>query len=633
MIVSSRTGRARGFVLALWLLAGSGALPLAAPANPSSPAPRRLNLLLITAEGLRPDRLGCYGGKQAIATPHVDALAAEGRLFEQVLTSSVSSVPAVASLLTGRTPFEHQVWDDHYRNRLPASALTLAERLKQEGYATAAFVATSRLWAGRGLDQGFDLYQDGYRPPADGVWKLSQRTGSAVVAGAKSWIEGLGGGPFFLWIHFIDPSAPTPPPEKDQEAAWAAYAAHVQDFDARLGEVVEILEKKKLWDSTVAILTSDHGLGLGEHGETRSGIFLYDSTVRVPLIVRTPAGDFRRGSRSADLAGTVDVFPTVERLLSLDPAPGSAGRDLFANAPAVPAVYYSAALLGREVFGWAPLELMARGSQRLIAGAADEFYDVSADPRQEKDLGAVFKTGVLVLKEARRRMAAASPFPPAHFLAGRGLPSDLSKRLREKGYVNPTAERAKARALPDPRRFASSLPILEMANLAVELKKEYALVDERERLAQTDPEGLFPLLHVAGLMMDLEAAEPQSGEGFSGAAALLKEAQKTFPLEPDVYHRLGHLAIFRKEYSDAELFMKAAAELSPQYPTEVSYDLACAYALRGKKAAAIEELRHAIRLGFRDASHISADPDLRALRADPSYKRLMAEEFPASIGR
>ena len=628
-----RNLRAAGWILAAVLL--SGAAPETRPAAPSAAASARPNLLLITVEGLRPDRLSCYRAPGAVSTPNMDGLAAEGRLFEQVLTPSPSSLPALSGLLTGQTQFQHRVWDDAYRNRLSPDAFTLAERLKKEGYKTAAFVATSRLAAERGLDQGFDLYQDGTTPPATGVWKLVQRPGSKLVPAAKSWLEGVGGDPFFLWLHFIETMVPALPAQNGSVAAAeaASYARRVRQIDARVGDLITVLKERALYENTVVVLTAAHGLALGEHGESRAGVFLYDGTVRVPLLIKTLPGDPKKGSRTGDLAGLVDLFPTLERLLKVPPTPGLPGRDLLAQAPSASPAYYSVALMGREVFGWSPQELVASGTRRLISGAAVELYDVASDPRQEKDLSAGAAVHVRAMQDLRKRLSGGLPLPPPHFLPDRGLSADISKRLVAMGYVAPTLENARARRLPDPRLRISALRLLEISNLAVEMEGFPALAQVGDPLLKEDPDGLFTLINVARLRMAQEEAGDAGGEGIAAARALLKTAQKRYPLEAETFHILGHLAFPGKEFSDAEVFLKAAWELSPRFPSEVSYDLACVYTLQGRKEAAVAELQKAIRLGFRDSAHIASDPDLEGLREDPAYKRLIQDEFPPASGR
>jgi arylsulfatase A-like enzyme len=601
--------------------------PAAKPAGPSRPS-----LILITSEGLRPDRLACYREKNATATPNIDSLAAEGRLFDQVLASSTSSVASLATLFTGRTPFQHQVWDDHYRNHLAPGPLTLAQRLKKAGYRTGAFVATSRLEADRGLDRGFDLYQDGTLVPPDGVWKLIQRLGPKLTPGAKSWIEGAGEGPFFLWMHFIETSIPAghTQTQSAEAAESTSYAKRVAQFDAQVGEIMKILKDAGRYESSVIVVTADHGMGLGEHGEWRAGIFAYDTTIRVPLVIKTPSGDPGKGTRSHDLAGTVDLFPTLERILRLSPTPGLSGRDLLSSPPSPAPAYYAVSLMGREIFGWSGQELVARGSRRLITGSATELYDVASDPGEEKNLAASSASEVRALQEQRTRLSGGTTVPSAHFQPGTGLPQEMAKRLAAFGLASPTPGNARARILPDPHRFVSGLHLLEIAAPGVDLIGFPAIKEVRAELLKDDPEGLFTLSNISQLDF---AQDGQTPGKLPEVAAFVRIFQKIYPLEPESYHMLGHIAAAQAKYGDAELLFKAAGSLGPRNPAEVSYDLACAYAREGKKETALSELRKSIRLGFKDAPHISIDPDLDSLRQDPAFKSLIREELPAAQGQ
>jgi arylsulfatase A-like enzyme len=611
----------------LLLAAASAFLPSGVQSwSASPPAKARPNLVLITAEGLRPDRLGCYAGKLPAVTPNIDSLAAEGRLFEQVVTSSVSSLPAMATLLTGRTPFEHQVWDDHYRNHLPADVVTLAERLKKQGYRTGAFIASSRLDARRGLDRGFDIYQDGYSAPPDGTWRLLQRAGAALVPGAKSWLEGVGETPFFLWVHFAEPAKPPPYSQNGMEDP-QIYKEQVDRLDVQVGDLLKILKDRNLYDASIITLTADHGMALGEHGEARAGIFLYDSTVRIPLIIKTHR-DALKGKRVPELAGLVDVFPTLERLLQLASTPGLEGRDLLASGPPSRSAYYAVALRGREIFGWAPLEMIARGTMRWISGSATELYDVAADPLQQKDLSGSSTGPSQELARERQRISRGAPLPPPHFLPSGEIPAALIQELTGLGYASPTSEKAKGRILPDPRKSLPHLRMMEFASLGEEIVGPVAVAPLVDDLVREEPQGLFALLMAARVKMSAVADKKE--EGIKAAKAHLKTAQALYPREAEVYHWLGHLAFLEEKYRPAELFETIAARLSPRYPWEISYDLACALARQGKKPQALAELRRAIQLGYRDGKHIAADPDLESLREVPAFKSLMQEEFHAA---
>ena len=600
--------------------------------NPASGLPAKAvagpSFVLITVEGLRPDFLSCYARGRGKPTPNIDRLAAEGRLFEQVVTPSVSSLPSLATVLTGRTPFQHQVWDDDYRNRLDEAETTLAERLRAKGYRTAAFLGTSRAVAGRGFEQGFDIYQDGYVPPARGTWKLFLRSAKLVMPGARSWLVGIGEGPFFLWLHLVDPGVPahgtaTQPAGETP----ATYTERLSLLDAEIGRLLDLLKSRKDYESLVIVLTADHGFGLGEHSEPRSGLFLYEATLRVPLILRIGGKDAEKGKRHPELAGLIDFHPTVERLLGLASTPGLSGRNLLGATPPSAPAYQATALKGREVYGWAGREALAQGKWRLILGPDTELFDVAADPAQKKDLSASQPGEVARLKELSGVLAGGASIPPAHFLEGSAPPEPMGARLKQLNLTPPSLSKARSRPLPDPKRFKDSLPLLEEMLLRTEVIGFTALRQVREPLLQGDPEALFPLLGVGSLEIEGDA------EARKRAAELLRTAQRVYPLEPEVYHSLGHLAFPEKRYGDAVFFLSTALEMRPRFPAEIVYDLACAHALNGERKNALARLKESVRLGFRDISHIQADPDLESVRSEPGFRKLVEEEFPSASTR
>lgn len=608
------------------VLCRSAAFAAASTPAPAGTKPPAGSLVLITVEGLRPDYLSCYGKAPGKPTSRIDQLAAEGRVFEQVVAPSVSSLPSLATVLTGKTPFEHQVRDDTYRNRLSEKELTLAEQLKAKGYRTGAFLGTSRAAAGRGFDQGFEIFQDGYVPPPSGTWKLALRSSRTVLAGARSWLAGIGDGPFFLWMHFADPIVPGPgtaeQPATDLEKA---YLERLDMLDGQIGVLLDLLRQRKDYEGLTIALTADHGFGLGEHGESRAGVFLYEGTLRVPLILHTPAPDPGRGTRVTQLCGLIDLYPTLARLLEI-PAPAAlSGRDLLDPAAASPRSYHATALFGRETFGWAGSEALAQGKWRLLLGAQTELYDVVADPGETRNLSSSLPGEVSRLKDALKQLSRGESVPRAHFQVG-PIPSEsVASRLRQMKMSPPTLERAMARPLPDAGKFRDSLLLLEEMVLRWEILGNQVFFKLQEPMLKADPEALFTLLGVGTLNINA-GEEPRKRAG-----DLLHRAQDLYPLEAEVYHQLGHLAFPAKKWGDAVFFLQTALVLRPLYPGEVAYDLACAYALQGSKVDALKQLREAIRLGFRDPQFIGSDPDLESLRDGAGYKKLMEEEFQAPL--
>jgi arylsulfatase A-like enzyme len=262
-------------------------LGLASPSFPlPPPAANDVNVLLITIDTLRPDRLSCYGGTR-VETPSVDQLAARGILFERAFAHNPTTLPSHANILTGMTPPHHGI-SENSKAILAGASLTLAEYLKGRGYATAAFVGAFPLDSRFGLDQGFDVYDDSLpsRPAVMGTY--SERRAEEVVAAAAAWLSGRKG-KWMCWVHLWDPHAPYAPPEpflsRYREDPYSGEAAYV---DAQLGVLFEGLAKSGEIERTIVVLTADHGESLGEHGEMTHSYFAYNSTIHVPLVIAGP---------------------------------------------------------------------------------------------------------------------------------------------------------------------------------------------------------------------------------------------------------------------------------------------------------------------------------------------------------
>ena len=604
-----------------------GATVPAFPAEPTSVASgkgRPQSLILISVEGLRPDYLSSYGGKKGQPTPAIDRIDTGGWIVEQALTPSASTLPALATLMTGRSPFRHRVWDDGYRNRLPGSETTLAEWLKQRGYQTAAFLGSSRAAAERGFDQGFGTYQDGFVLNPSGTWNLTARTAGTVTSGALSWLDGVGDSPFFLWVHLVDPSIPgrgtaTQPAAEPEKA----YFGRISSVDAAVGSLLERAKSLKSAADLLVVLTADHGVGLGEHGEYQAGFSLYETTLRVPLLIGRPFGQGGEAKRITAPAGLQDVLPTLAAVMGLPAPAGVEGRNLLVSSGVA---YYASALEGREAFGWNAREAVASGPWRLLLGPGEELYDIANDPGQLKNLAASRPEQIARLKQELAKIASGSTLPPAHFLAGPEPPPAVSAGLKGMGLAPLTMKQARTRKLARPAAAADKLPLLEEMYLRTEMLGYQALSGVRDTFLQADPENLLGLLGIASLDSRGDEAARKRGK------EMLLQAQRLYPLESEVYHQLAHLAFPENRFADAAALLKAALALNPRHPGEVTYDLACAYARKGDKDLAFTKLKESVKLGYRDVTHLTSDPDLEPILAQPAVKKWLDAEFRLPTG-
>ena len=414
------------------------------------PAPAGLNVVVVTLDTLRADRLGCYGFRR-VETPNIDAVAAEGVLFEQATSTVPLTLPSHASIFTGLIPPNHGVRDNG-GFFVEQKTTTLAERLKEAGYTTGAFVGAWVLDSRWGLDQGFDHYSDRFDLSKYKVVNLGtvQKKGDEVMDLALEWLEGVKARKFFAWVHLYDPHTPYEPPEPfASRYPGQKYLGEIAYTDHVVGRLLSWLKGSGLWDRTILVLLSDHGESLGEHGENTHTFFVYDATQHVPLVVRTPWGD--RG-RSRAQVSTVDVMPTVLDLAGLPPQPGIDGRSLArlvlhpeADAPGVA---YSETYFPRFHYGWQHLRSMRDGKWKYIEAPTPELYDVQADPGETRN---VYKAHSRRAEDLRLRLVE---------MAGRGVqaaPDEASldpetlQRLAALGYVGGGPRVDPEAVLPDPK--------------------------------------------------------------------------------------------------------------------------------------------------------------------------------------
>ncbi|MBN2206849.1 MAG: sulfatase, partial [Candidatus Aminicenantes bacterium] len=350
-------------------------LPTSAPAK----AKPRWNVLLVTIDTLRTDRLSCYGFDH-VRTENVDRLAARGTIFSRAFAHTPTTLPSHANIMVGATPLTHGVHDNSGFVVRP-EMLTLAEHLKAEGYATAAFVGAYPLDSRFGLDQGFDLYDDDFgSQSARGDAFYVERSAEAVVGRAMGWLKAAPASPWFVWVHCFDPHEPyRPPAPYDRSFAQSPYDGEVAYVDAALGALFSWLEETGLAGRTLVVLTADHGESLGEHGEATHAYFAYNATIWVPLIVLSPGG--RPGRSDAGVAH-MDIFPTVCDALGVKPPRGLPGLSLM---PAVRGKAFPERSLYFESLypyysrGWAPLRGVIQDRKKYIESPIPELYDLDRD--------------------------------------------------------------------------------------------------------------------------------------------------------------------------------------------------------------------------------------------------------------
>ena len=408
------------------------------------------NVLIITIDTLRADALSSYGG--TARTPNLDRLAEQGARFTFARAHAVVTLPSHTSILSGLLPYEHGMRDNS-GFRVRAGTATLATRLKARGFATGAFVGGFPLTKRFGLTPGFDVYDD-QMPETRGAVEMSmpERPADVVVSRAVAWV-GQQTGPFFGWVHVFDPHSPYRPPQ-DLAATYGSqpYFGEVAFVDRALAPLLERLAS--LPRPTVVIVTADHGESLGEHGELTHGMFAYEATLRVPLIVS------RVDPRGAKLSGGVvidtpvrhiDIAPTVLDALGMERDPalsGSSVRALIDGGDAADRPTYFESMTYNLVRGWAPLRGVVTERTKYIDLPIPELYDLAADPGEASNVAAARRDRLQVLTNLLRTYNVAPPNRPGRETA------EAAAALRSLGYIQGSApEKAVYTEVDDPKRL------------------------------------------------------------------------------------------------------------------------------------------------------------------------------------
>jgi len=428
--------------------------PGAAPAAPFVQTADQ-NVLVITIDTLRGDALGSYGGRAE--TPHLDALARDGVRFTFAHAHAVVTLPSHTSILTGRYPFDHGV-RDNTGYRVADDADTLAEAATRGGLATGAFVGAFPLDRMFGLAQGFDVYNDvGGLGIAEAEFSMAERRADEVVTAARAWIgeQTAAGRPWFAWVHVFDPHADyAPPPPFHEQYADNLYAGEVAYVDQALGPL--IADARGAARPTTVIVTSDHGEGLGDHGEATHGTFAYETTLRVPLIVAqvgAGAASRREGMVSDRPVSHVDIFPSVLDALGLPRPQGLPGGSVIAElqgrtSGSDATRTYFEAMTPMLTRGWAPLMGVIEGRTKYIDLPVQEVYDLEADPGEQRNLATASASGTRALERALAAFGAGLPG------AQQDENAEARARLESLGYIGSSAPRkASFTEADDPKKL------------------------------------------------------------------------------------------------------------------------------------------------------------------------------------
>ena len=566
-----------GLVVATSNLAGCGESSSApgSAATGSAPAPSGppRSVVIITIDTMRADRL-----TPAIA-PALSALAASGVRFTTARSAVPLTLPSHTTLLTGRRPPQHGVRVNG--QTLAGDVPTLATALRGAGYRTAAFVGAYALDRRFGLARGFETYDDQVTRDWDAADRLeAERPAGAVVDAALAWMDRVQDRPYFLWVHLYDPHAPytAPEPFRTRFAA-APYDGEVAYADAEAGRLLARLSTAERVADTVVIVTGDHGEGLGDHGEATHGMLAYDTTLRVPLLVRAP------GLAPAVQAAPVSLADVAGAVLRLSRSgaslPAASARDLFdgdTSAEVYAETEYPA------VAGWHPLRVLAGASRKLIRSSAIEFYDVAADAAETTDLAA---RDTAAARQAVARLTALQGDPKA----AAGPSAEAQARLRSLGYASGPSAQAIAEHAPNPARVIDAWTRFERVAAAPPSRPSLATL---EALTRAHPEGY---VFVTGYARALSALGRHAD-----AARVLKDAVARFPQDAPLFHDLAVAAREAGDVSEALKAEQAALALDDTYAA-AHHGLGLLYADAGRLGEALGPFARAVELDATNAAY------------------------------
>lgn len=503
-----------------------------------SRAAEKPNIVLITLDTVRADRMGFLGSTRGV-TPQLDALARQGVVFERAYSQAPLTPVAHASILTGTYPQFHKVED--FGHRLGANLPYLPDLLHGNGYRTGAFVSSIILdpqnGFAPGFERGFDTYDAGFhrRRKGESRYATVQRRARDTVTRAIEWLEHNSDAPFFLWVHLWDAHDPYEPPAPyAKRFPSAPYDGAIAYVDAEVGRLLGALRAKQLFADSVIVVLSDHGEGLGGHGENRHGVLLYDETIHVPLLMKLPAGR-SAGQRMTARVGQVDVAPTIldaARVAAPKEMQGQSVLRLIESKSAADRASYAETQYSRRAFGWSPLTAVRTEKYLYVKAPQEELYDLSADPAAAHNLAAKDAATTARIREGLTAFLGRAT-GSAKEGSQEGLDPETAQKLASLGYVA-SGGRAGASAI-DPKTRIQVANAVHDANLAIEENKPEVAIPLLERVVRSDPQ-----IQTAQYFLGMAYARQKN------YAKAIPPLRKAIELQPDAvmaHYEMG-LALF-----------------------------------------------------------------------------------------
>ena len=587
-------------------------------------APEGTPIVLISIDTLRSDRLPAYG-YDGVETPAIDGLRRDGILFDRAYTHVPLTLPAHASLLTGLLPPDHGVRDNLGYTIDPTRQTLLQQALQEAGYATGAGVSAFVLRRATGISSGFDFYEDGIElrpdPGGPGVQAV-QRPGGETLEAVQPWLRSVADRPFFLFFHIFEPHTPYDPPAEYAARYESAYDGEVAAADAVVGDLLDELRDLGVYDEALIVFLSDHGEGLGDHGEGEHGVFLYRSTLQVPLILKLPKSE-RAGESVDRTVQLIDVYPTLVTALGLPADDRLQGATLLAreggssdNKP-----IYSETLYPRLHFGWSDLAAVIVGRHHFIDAPLPELYELLSDPEEMDNLvgsNPVLETELeTALSAYDRQLEAPAATEP-----------ETRRKLQALGYVG-EATMTDADALPDPKEKIGLLTDIRNAHRHFADGDLDSAIQAFQLIVATDPgiEDAWNYLALSylgqgrlqeaaatydtalenvphSMRLSLRAAMLLYRMGRLNEAFDLANLSKTY--DPVAAHGLlAQIAFRRGDLEGAEIEARQAVSVVGDRRPEARLILADILIARGEPGQAAELLSRALDEGIRDEAIVA----------------------------
>jgi arylsulfatase A-like enzyme/Flp pilus assembly protein TadD len=563
---------------------------LAAPSLPPAAEIKQedLNVLLISIDTIRPDRLSCYSPKH-LQTPHIDALAAKGVLFERAFAHNPMTLPSHVNMLTGTTPLYHGVHENS-KSILAQDFLTLAEYLKEKGYSTGAFVGSFALDPRFGLNQGFDVYDKSY-PSKTSALSPPERNAAQVIQSALGWLDKQSSR-WFLFVHIWDPHDPYSPPQPFSEKFKDdLYSGEVAYVDSELGKLFDYLESKELTEKTLIVLTGDHGESLGEHGELTHDYFAYNSTLWIPLVI---AGPGISAARVDEYVGHIDLFPTVCDLLAFEKPSflqGISLRPLFNGGKIKKRVLYFESLDAYYNRGWAPLRGFTEEKNKFIESPMPEFYNLEADFGEQNNL-----VQKIDLESQRKKMKALldSLSSSEQTQNPQRVDRETREKLKSLGYVSSPVTKLKENYGPEDD-LKTLLPLNQKIYTALKLNgegKALQAVKLLHEIIKQRKDFINAYVYLSEIY--------QSGGFGEDALASLENGYKNNPEDYGIISSYGVLLVKQGKLDQGIELLQRSLAIIDHYPEDWTY-LGVAYGQKGEFQKALDCYEQALSLDDADA--------------------------------